>query len=69
LAAAPNLFTTPVSVFGLPYVLRLTMRSSGVMYGVGLGLGELATIPGAITAGALALATAAFRRVDSMEAV
>ncbi|MDR0592702.1 MAG: MFS transporter [Bifidobacteriaceae bacterium] len=52
LAATLNLFMSPVFGIGVPYVLRFTMRSSDAMYGIGLGICELASIVGAVTAGA-----------------
>jgi MFS family permease len=51
LAAALNLFLSPLFIIGVPYILRFTMSSSDLMYGIGLGIIECATIIGALTAG------------------
>jgi MFS family permease len=51
LAAALNLFLSPLFIIGVPYILRFTMNSGDMMYGIGLGLMECATIIGALTAG------------------
>lgn len=53
LAAALNLFMSPFFIIGLPYVLRITMRSSETMYGIGMGIAEFSTILGAILVGAI----------------
>ncbi|MDR1189601.1 MAG: MFS transporter [Bifidobacteriaceae bacterium] len=51
LACAVNLAATPVFVIGVPYILRFTLGSSDLMYGVGLGCTELASVVGAVGAG------------------
>lgn len=51
LAAALNLFMTPFFIIGMPYILRITMHSSETMYGIGMGIGQLSTILGAILIG------------------
>jgi MFS family permease len=51
LAAALNLFLSPLFIIGVPYILRFTMSSSDLMYGIGLGIIECATIIGALSAG------------------
>jgi predicted lipid-binding transport protein (Tim44 family) len=51
LACALNMLAVPAFIIGVPYVLRFTLRSSDLMYGIGLGCTELATIVGAIFAG------------------
>ncbi|MDR1430823.1 MAG: MFS transporter [Propionibacteriaceae bacterium] len=53
LACAVNMFTVPVFVIGVPYILRFTLGSSDLMYGVGLACTEMATIVGAVCAGRL----------------
>jgi hypothetical protein len=50
-AAALNLFLSPLFIIGVPYILRFTMNCGNVMYGIGLGIIECATIAGALTAG------------------
>lgn len=54
LAALINLVLSPVLIIGMPIILRVTMQSSDTMYGVGMGLGEFATIMGALTIGLFA---------------
>ncbi|MDR1634262.1 MAG: MFS transporter [Bifidobacteriaceae bacterium] len=51
LACALNMLAVPAFVIGVPYVLRFTLHSSDLMYGIGLGCTELATIVGALGAG------------------
>jgi MFS family permease len=51
LAAALNLFLSPLFIIGVPYILRFTMNSGDLMYGIGLGIVECATIIGALTTG------------------
>ncbi|MDR0600435.1 MAG: MFS transporter [Treponema sp.] len=51
LAAALNLFLSPLFIIGVPYILRFTMNSGDLMYGIGLGIIECATIIGALSAG------------------
>jgi len=51
LAAALNLFMSPFFVIGVPYILRVTMHSSETMYGIGMGIGELSAILGALLVG------------------
>jgi hypothetical protein len=50
-AAALNLFLSPLFIIGVPYILRFTMNCGNVMYGIGLGIIEFATIAGALGAG------------------
>ncbi|SHK91119.1 Predicted arabinose efflux permease, MFS family [Bacillus sp. bc15] len=51
LAALLNLILTPLFVVGGPIILRVTMRSSDTMYGIGMGLIDFATILGALSIG------------------
>ncbi len=51
LAALLNLFLTPYFIEGGPIVLRLTMGSGNTMYGIGMGLINVATIIGALSVG------------------
>ncbi|WP_459503220.1 MFS transporter [Bacillus sp. C1] len=51
IAALLNLILTPFFVVGGPIILRVTMQSSDTMYGVGMGLIDLATILGALSIG------------------
>ncbi len=53
LAAALNLFMTPFFIIGIPYILRITMNSGEVMYGIGMGIIQLSTILGALSIGVL----------------
>jgi len=52
LAAALNLFMSPFFIIGVPYILRIVMRSSEGLYGIGMGIAELSTIAGALAVGA-----------------
>lgn len=52
-AAALNLFMSPFLIIGVPYILRITMQSSKIMYGIGMGTAELCTIFGALLIGAV----------------
>jgi MFS family permease len=54
LASIMNLVLTPVFIIGTPYILRVTMKSSDIQYGVGLGILELSTIIGALSTGIFA---------------
>ena len=54
LASLINMILTPLFIIGLPYVLRVVMKSSDMMYGVGLGILELSAITGALSTGILA---------------
>ncbi|MFJ5764084.1 MFS transporter [Lysinibacillus sp. NPDC093210] len=54
LAALLNLILTPVFVVGSPIILRVTMRSSDSLYGIGMGLIDFATILGALSIGIFA---------------
>ncbi|MBG0971278.1 MFS transporter [Bacillus sp. SRB3LM] len=51
LAALLNLILTPLFVVGGPIMLRVTMQSSDMMYGIGMGLIDFATILGALSIG------------------
>lgn len=51
LAAALNLFMSPFLIIGVPYILRITMQSSGTMYGIGMGIAQFSTILGALLIG------------------
>jgi MFS family permease len=51
LATAFNLFMLSFFIVGIPYILRIIMRSSGAMYGIGMGTGQLAAIIGAVLVG------------------
>ncbi|MGG1876533.1 MFS transporter [Paenibacillus cisolokensis] len=51
LAALLNLLLTPYFIVGGPIVLRITMNSSEMMYGLGMGLIQAATILGALMIG------------------
>lgn len=51
LAALLNLLLTPFFLVGGPIILRVTMQSSETLYGIGMGLINLATIAGALTIG------------------
>lgn len=51
LAAILNLLVTPFFIVGAPIVLYKIMKSSNTMFGLGMGLFELATILGAISIG------------------
>ena len=46
LAALLNLILTPLFVVGAPIIIRVTMESSDMLYGVGMGLIDFATILG-----------------------
>ena len=54
LASILCLTLVPLFMIGTPYTLRVTLKSSNVMYGIGLGILELSTISGALLAGVLA---------------
>jgi MFS family permease len=54
LASIINVILTPLFIIGIPYVLRVIMKSNDMMYGVGLGILELSTITGALSTGILA---------------
>lgn len=49
-----NLIITSYSIVGIPIILRVTMKSSDLMYGVGMGFIEMATITGALSVGIFA---------------
>ncbi|MGE7873170.1 MFS transporter [Bacillus paramycoides] len=51
LAALLNLILTPLFVVGGPIILRVTMKSSDTMYGIGMGLIDFVTILGALSIG------------------
>lgn len=54
LAALLNLILTPFFMVGGPIILRVTMGSDGVMYGIGMGLIQVSTILGALSMGLIA---------------
>ncbi len=51
LASAVNFILTPLLLVGAPIILRVTLKSNDIIYGVGIGLISLATILGALTVG------------------
>ncbi len=51
LAALLNLLFTPLFVVGVPIILRVTMESNDSLYGIAMGVIDLATILGALTVG------------------
>ncbi len=51
LAALLNLLLTPLFIVGVPIILRVTMKSSDTLYGIGMGIVDFATILGALTMG------------------
>ncbi|MBP2656781.1 MAG: major Facilitator Superfamily protein [Firmicutes bacterium] len=53
IAAALNLLMSPFFIIGLPYILRITLHSNETLYGIGMGVGELSNIFGAVSAGSL----------------
>lgn len=46
-----NLLLTPYFIVGVPIILRVTMKSTNLMYGIGMGAVEIATILGALSIG------------------
>lgn len=54
LAALLNLVLTPFFMVGGPIILRVTMGSDDVMYGIGMGLIQVSTILGALSIGFIA---------------
>lgn len=53
-AAVINLVLSPLLIVGSPIILRVTMRSSDIMQGVGVGLISFASILGTLTIGLFA---------------
>ena len=51
LVALLNLLLTPLFIVGVPIILRVTMKSSDTLYGIGMGIIDFATILGALTMG------------------
>lgn len=51
LAALLNLLLTPLFIVGVPIILRVTMKSSDTLYGIGMGIIDFTTILGALTMG------------------
>lgn len=51
LAAFLNLLFTPLFIVGVPIILRVTLNVSDSLYGIGMGMIDLATIFGALTMG------------------
>lgn len=54
LASLLNLILTPFFMVGGPIILRVTMGSDEVMYGIGMGLIQVSTILGALSIGFIA---------------
>jgi len=54
IAVLMNLVLTPYFLVGGPIVLRITMKSSDIQYGIGMGLINFATILGALSIGSFA---------------
>jgi MFS family permease len=54
LAALLNLLLTPYFIVGTPIILRITMQSNEAVFGIGMGLINLAAIIGALTIGIFA---------------
>lgn len=51
IAALLNMVLTPFFVIGVPVILRVTMKSNDVMYGIGVGMIQFSTILGALSIG------------------
>ena len=51
LATLLNLFLSPLFIVGAPIILRVTLKSSDTLYGVGMGLINFASILGALAVG------------------
>lgn len=49
LASSLNLFLMPFFVIGIPYILRVTMRSNDIRYGLAMGIIQLSSIFGALS--------------------
>lgn len=54
LAAILNLFLSPYFIVGIPIILRVTMKSSDMLYGIGMGITELGMVLGAMAIGLFA---------------
>ncbi|MDR0639360.1 MAG: MFS transporter [Spirochaetaceae bacterium] len=54
LAAALNLVLAPYFIVGIPIVLRMTMKSTGALYGTGMAIIEAGMILGALAVGLFA---------------
>lgn len=54
IAVLMNLVLTPYFLVGGPIILRITMKSSDIQYGIGMGLINFATILGALSIGSFA---------------
>ncbi|MDR1804116.1 MAG: MFS transporter [Treponema sp.] len=54
LAALLNLILTPLIIVGAPIIFYLTMQSGNLLYGIGMGTINFATILGALTVGIFA---------------
>lgn len=50
-AAMLNLVLSPIIYVGTPIILRVTIQSTDVMYGIGMGVINLAALTGALTVG------------------
>lgn len=55
LACGLNMLLSPFFIIGAPYILRVTMGSGDMAYGLGLGLLQISAIIGALLAGAFAV--------------
>lgn len=51
IGAGLNLIITPLFIVGVPYILKVTMNLNTILYGVGIGTVEFATILGALVVG------------------
>ncbi|WP_042475268.1 MFS transporter [Bacillus ndiopicus] len=54
LAASLNFLLTPFFIIGVPIILRMAMQTSDVLYGIAMGVIDLATIIGALSIGLFA---------------
>lgn len=54
IATGMNLFLTPFFLVGTPYIMRILLKSSDVMYGSALGIIQFSSIVGALSVGFIA---------------
>lgn len=54
LAAVLNLFLSPFFIVGVPVILRVTMESTDMLYGIGMAITEFGMILGAMSVGVFA---------------
>lgn len=54
MAAGMNLFLTPFFLVGTPYIMRILLNSSDVLYGTALGIIQFSSIAGALSVGLVA---------------